>query len=119
MLLMNKITVNWINITHGDLYLVLSRILLNWEKKWKSAVRDKTGVTTENINTNTCNGNKKKENIKDNIGKLNDDTVGGLTKWKLELKGYKPVDTMVCNGNNYYYCPNHHDRGMWVSHKPD
>ena len=43
--------------------------------------------------------------------------VVGIPKWKLETKVANPGDTMVLNGNTYYWCPTHHDVVMWVSHK--
>ena len=81
--------------------------------------RDMKWGRTHNTKTNYCNVNKKKKTSKDKIGNIYDYTVEGITKWKLEPKGENTGDTMVCNGNTYYWCPNHHDRGMWVCHKPD
>ena len=53
------------------------------------------------------------------MGKPDDDTIEGIPKRKLELKGAKPGNTMVLNFKIYCCCPNYHGGGIWVSHKRD
>ena len=94
--------------------VIFSRSQMNEYKN-----RYNMGVRDVNTKTNTRNGKKKNENIKDIIFKPDDDTVGDIPKWNLEPKVSKPGDSMVINGKNYYQCPNHHDRGICSFHKPD
>ena len=62
---------------------------------------------------------RKKENSKDNTGEPYDGTVGGVPKYKLEPKGDKPGNTMVCKRKTYYWWPSNHGRGMWGFHRTD
>lgn len=46
----------------------------------------------------------------------------GKDAWKLSHvfngKTYKPGDKITKAGKDFWWCPNHHDNGMWCRHKP-
>ena len=104
----------WVSLAGTEQDMLALRAEVNDYRK-----REKTVVMTINVNTSTCNGNKKKEDIKDNIREPDNYMVGGIPKWKLKPKGANPGETMVCNGTTYYWCPNRLCRVIWVCRKPE
>ena len=65
----------------GSLYVTEQEIIVFIAEVNECGKIQKTGVSTYNTKTSTCNGNNRKEKSMYNIGKSEYDMVGGIPKW--------------------------------------